>query len=133
MRDKILFLFIFPVDIVEVKGRVGVCLLFFIFLKGEFAMWTKENFVSRIKSICESRNVTWDSTYSVDRMIDPFHCGEPCLTRVCADYDGTIWVWSDLKGYFTLEYDLSSQEKSAIYHELWYAFDTANPQQWVGQ
>lgn len=133
MRDKILFLFIFPVDIVEVKGRVGVWCLLITFVKGEFTMWSKENFVRRIKYICESRNVTWDSTYSVDRWIDPFHCGEPCLTRVCADADGTIWVWSDLKGYFTLEYDLSSQEKSAIYMDLWYAFDTANPQQWVGQ
>ena len=133
MLDKILFLFIFTVDIAEVKGRVGVWFLFFIFAKGELAMWTKENFISRIKSICESRNVTWDSTYSVDRMLNPFNGTERKLTRVCADDDGTIWVWSDLKGYFTLEYDLSSHEKSAIYIELWHAFDTANPQQWVGQ
>lgn len=133
MRYKFLFLFIFPVDIVEVKGRVGVWLLLINFQKGEFVMWTKENFVSRIKSICESRRVDYTSWYTASVYINPWGEDCPSMNTVCAYDNGLIWVYRESDGNWTLEYDLSSQEKSLIYKELWYAFEQANPQQWVGQ
>lgn len=96
-------------------------------------MWTRLDFVSRIDGICESRDVTWNNSLEVECMLDPFSSGEKDLTRVCAFDNGLIWVYRESDGNWTLEYDLSSQERSLVYKELWYAFDKANPQQWVGQ
>lgn len=133
MRYKILFLFIFPVDISDVKGRVGVWVLFITFQKGEFAMWTKEDFVSRIKGICESRGVQYTMGTTARVLINPWGEDDQSINDVCATDDGLIWVHNGKDGNWTLEYDLSSQERSLIYKELWYEFDKANPQQWVGQ